>query len=119
MGAKLNEEFRYRFKGGGEFSARDKGFLVVESLERPRKGDLSRLELSQHVDFICTILELHQAQRCIWLVESPSDRALEDLKSIFSDQIVLNGSIMGYFEFDRQLIARFWTAFEAVDKTEP
>jgi hypothetical protein len=26
---------------------------------------------------------------------------------------------MGYFDFDRQLITRFWTAFEAAEKTEP
>src|SRR4051812_13352430 len=118
MAMKLNEDFRYRFKNGGEFSARDSEFLVVESLELPKKGDPSRLQLSRHVEFICTIMELNQ-QRCFWLVESPSDRALEDLKSIFPDHHVLNGSVIGYFEFDWQLIARFWAAFEAADKSEP
>jgi hypothetical protein len=118
MGVKLNKDFRYAFKNGSEFSGRDSGFLVVESLELPRKDDLSRLELNLRVDFICTILELNH-QRCFWLVESPSDRALEDLRNIFPDHHVLNGSIIGYFEFDRQLIARFWSAFEAADKTEP
>lgn len=118
MGVKLNKDFRYPFKNGGEFSGGDSGFLVVESLELPRKDDLSRLELSLHVDFICTTLELNQ-RRCFWLVESPSDRALEELRSIFSDHHVLNGSMIGYFEFDRRLIAHFWSAFQAADKTEP
>jgi hypothetical protein len=111
-------DFRYRFRNGGEFSAKDNGFLVVESLELPRKGDLSRLELSLHVEFICTVLEMNQKQ-CFWLVESPSDHTLEDLTGIFPNHYTLNGSVMGYFDFNRELIARFWTAFETADKTEP
>ena len=115
---KLNEDFRYQFKSGCEFSGRDSGFLVVESLELPKKGVRSRFQLSLHVDFVCTVLELNH-QRCFWLAENPSVAALEDLKRAFPDHHILNGSVLGYFDFDRQLIARFWTAFESANQTQP
>jgi hypothetical protein len=115
---KLNEDFRYRFKNGGEFSGRDSGFLVVESLEVPKKGDLSRLQLNLHVDFICAVLEVNQ-QQCFWLAESPSKRAREELTKIFPQHQVLNNSLFGYFNFDRKLISRFWSVFESIDRAEP
>lgn len=118
MALRLNEDFRYPFRTGGEFSGEASGFLVVESLELAKKEDTSHLQLSLHVDFICQILRKN-GTLCFWLAESPSDRAREGLISLFPEHHFLNGSLSGYFEFDPGLISQFWDLFESVDSVEP
>ena len=112
-------DFRIEFKGGGEFSSQQEGFIVVESLKLAKKHELNpSLQLHRHCKFIGDVLE-RQNGRCFWFVETPSSKALPMLQKHFPNHQLLNGSIAGYFEHNPALVSEFWNTFAENYEAEP
>lgn len=108
MNFQLVDDFRYQFRGGGEFSSKESGFIFVQS-EKPWRKSMKEppLELYMHTRFIQSVL-CSEAKECMWLVEQPSDEATTSLKKIFHKYMSEKLSMCGYLNCDASELQLFW-----------
>jgi hypothetical protein len=125
MSIKINKDYKINYKDGSEFSSKKLGFLIIESTELAAKNEIEPpLQIYLHIELLCNLLENDSTakepiNKCLWLVESPNSKALDMIKKEFPENEILNGSIAGYFNYNRDKIKIFWEIFHEIDKKHP